>query len=245
MNAADRLRLLFEEQINVMPIAENLLVFDESNFREEMESRNFHTAVFKKSGQYWKYDVGESGPSPVEAEEIIPQDTPLIKAFRLLIAKRRYFIEEEGQLAYIVTRTDLDKIPVRIGLFGVISILETHMKNLIRNYLPTWESSISANRLNNARDLYEWKKARKEEIDLVQCLQFGDLGSIFSKQQRFKKFDPGLSREGFTDMMNDLGKLRDALAHSQSSLGFSWEEIDQMVGFVRKIIDSPDPVFEG
>jgi hypothetical protein len=122
--------------------------------------------------------------------------------------------------------------------------LETHLKELIRKYLPHWEQSISENRLNSARSLYEWKKGRKEEIDLVQCLQFGDLGSIFSKNKRFKKFDPEYSRDRFVKMMNDIGQLRDALAHSQGNLGFSWEEIDHIIRFIRIIIDAEDQVFE-
>lgn len=237
MNAADRLRLLFEEQINVMPIAENLLIFDENNYVEEMAKRNFQTAVIEKNGKYFKFDSGDVVPSPLTDADIISSETPLLIAFQKLVEKRRYFIEEGGKLAYIVTRTDLDKIPVRIGFFGLVSILETHLKDLIRKQIPDWEESISENRLVQAKNLYEWKKERKEEIDLVQCLQFGDLGSIFSKKQRFRNLGLDVSREKFTNTMNDLGKLRDALAHSQASLGFSWEEINEMMQFVRKIID--------
>jgi hypothetical protein len=245
MNSVDRLRLLFEEQINVMPITENLILFDQHNYLEEMEKRNFHSAVVNVNGKWMKYDVGDEKPTPLIEEDLMEANTPLLKAFRMLVEKRRYFIkDEEGIPAYIVTRTDLDKIPLRIGFFGVISIFETHLKDLIRKYLPDWEESLSKNRIDQARSLYEWKKGRKEEIDMVQCLQFGDLGSVFSKKQRFKKFDPSLSRERFVQQMNAIGKLRDALAHSQSHLGFSWEEIDHMIIFVRSIIDREDPVFE-
>jgi hypothetical protein len=244
MNSVDRLRLLFEEQINVMPITENLELFDQSNYREEMEKRDFQSAIVNVDGKWMKYDVGDEKPSTLLEEDLMEANTPLLKAFRMLVEKRRYFIkDEEGIPAYIVTRTDLDKIPLRIGFFGVISIFETHLKDLIRKYLPNWEESLSKNRIDQARGLYEWKKDRKEDIDLVQCLQFGDLGSVFSKNQRFKKFDPSLSRDRFVQQMNAIGKLRDALAHSQSHLGFSWEEIDQMIIFVRSIIDREDPVF--
>jgi hypothetical protein len=245
MNSVDRLRLLFEEQINVMPITENLNFYDQHNYLEEMEKRNFHSAIVSVDGKWMKYDVGDEKPSPILEEDLMEANTPLLKAFRMLVEKRRYFIkDEEGIPAYIVTRTDLDKIPLRIGFFGMISIFETHLKDLIRKYLPDWEESLSKNRIDQARRLYEWKKGRKEEIDMVQCLQFGDLGSVFSKNQRFKKFDPSLSRERFVQQMNAIGKLRDALAHSQSHLGFSWEEIDHMIIFVRSIIDREDPVFE-
>jgi hypothetical protein len=245
MNSMDRLRLLFEEQINVMPIAENLMLFDQSNFREEMEKRNFHSAIVNVAGQWMKFDDGDTALSELTAEDWMDADTPLLKAFRLLIERRRYFIkDEDGNPAYIVTRTDLDKIPMRIGFFGLISLLETHLKDLIRKQLPYWEESITANRLGQARELYDWKKARGEEIDMIQCLQFGDLGSVFSKKQRFRKFEPDFSRDNWVDMMNNIGRLRDALAHSQSHLGFTWEEIDRMIVFIRGVIDREDPVFE-
>jgi hypothetical protein len=245
MNSLDRLRLLFEEQINVLPIAENLVIFEKENFKEEMERRNFHSAVVDVEGVMMKYDEGDDVLKPISQEDLMDANTPLLKAFRMLISQRRFFIkDEDGKLSYIVTRTDLDKIPLRIGFFGLISLLETHLKDMIRKQLPHWEESLTENRLSQARSLYEWKKGRKEEIDLVQCLQFGDLGSIFSKNQRFKKFDASLSRERFVQTMNNIGKLRDALAHSQSHLGFSWDEIDQMIGFIRSIIDREDPIFE-
>ena len=244
MNSLDRLRFLIEEQIKVMPIRENLLVCVQNSYREEMEKLNFQSAVVDVDGILMKFDIGDPSLVPIPAEDIMPSETPLLIAFRMLIDKRRYFIEEDGKIAHIVTRTDLDKIPLRIGFFGMISLLETHLKELIRKYLPHWEQSISENRLNSARSLYEWKKGRKEEIDLVQCLQFGDLGSIFSKNQRFKKFDPEYSRDRFVKMMNDIGQLRDALAHSQGNLGFSWEEIDTIIRFIRIIIDAEDQVFE-
>jgi len=245
MNSIDRLRLLFEEQINVLPIAENLVIFEKDTYREEMERRNFHSAIVNVDGVLMKFDEGDESPQALTEEDLMDANTPLLKAFRMLIARRRYFIkDEEGKLAYIVTRTDLDKIPLRIGFFGLISLLETHLKDAIRKYLPNWQESISESRLSSAKNLYDWKKARKEEIDLVQCLQFGDLGSIFSKNQRFKKFDPNLSRERFVQTINYIGKLRDALAHSQSNLGFSWEEIDQMIIFIRGIIDADEVIFD-
>lgn len=245
MNSMDRLRLLFEEQINVLPIAENLMLFDQSNYREEMEKRNFHSAIINVDGTWMRFDDGDEAPSPLEEDDWMEADTPLLMAFRMLIKRRRYFIkDEEGNPAYIVTRTDLDKIPLRIGFFGLISLFETHMKELIRKHLPHWEESITENRLGQARNLYDWKKARGEEIDLIQCLQFGDLGSVFSKKQRFRKFEPDFSRDNWVDMMNNIGRLRDALAHSQSHLGFTWEEIDRMIIFIRGIIDTDEVIFD-
>lgn len=244
-NAMDRLRLLFEEQITVMTIAENLKVFDLNSFREEMEAGNFNTAVIFHEGEWMKFDVGDDEPSPVSEDELMPESKPLLMAFRMLLEKRRFFIpDEKGDLQYVVTRTDLDKIPLRIGVFGLISLLETHLKEIMRRFIPDWEESLSENRLQQATKLYEWKKERGEEIDLVQCLQFGDLGSVFSKMQRFRKFEPDFSRDDWVNMMNGIGRLRDALAHSQLRLGFSWEEVDKVIIFIRRIIDVQDINFD-
>lgn len=240
----ERLRLLFEEQITVMTIAENLEIFDLNSFREEMEAKNYNTAVIFHEGKWLKFDLGDTNPSPVTQEELMPENKPVLLAFRMLLEKRRFFIpDEKGNLQYIVTRTDLDKIPMRIGIFGLISLLETHLKELVRKSIPDWQESLSENRLEQASRLHDWKKERGEEIDLVQCLQFGDLGSIFSKKQRFRKFEPGFSRDNWVDMMNAIGRLRDALAHSQLRLGFSWEEIDGIIVFIRRIIDSENITF--
>jgi hypothetical protein len=237
----ERLRLLFEEQITVMTIAEDLRIFDLATYQEEMANCNFNTSVIFHKGEWLKYDKGDEQPNLITQEDLMTENTPILVAFRLLLEKRRFFIpDESGKLSYIVTRTDLDKIPLRIGIFGLISILETHLKDLVRQLVPNWQDSLSEKRLEQAINLYEWKKDRKEEIDLVQCLQFGDLGSIFSKNQRFKKFEPDFSRDNWVDMMNAIGRLRDALAHSQLRLGFSWEEIDRILLFIRRIIDAGD-----
>lgn len=144
----DRLRLLFEEQISVMSIAENLKVFEMDNFRDEMKSNNFNTAVILYDGKWLKFDIGDAEPSSVSGDELMPESKPLLLAFRMLLEKRRFFIpDQSGNLQYIVTRTDLDKIPLRIGIFCLISLLETHLKEIIRRFLPEWQESLSENRL--------------------------------------------------------------------------------------------------
>lgn len=240
-NALDRLRLLFEEQITVMTLAENLEVFSKENFLSEMQERRFHTAVFFEDQKWWRFDIGELEPVPVGPEDLLEASTPILTAFRGLLKKRRFFIKDEsGELAFIITRTDLDKIPMRICIFGMISTFETFLKELVRASINDWQESLSQNRLHQAEKLFAWKMERGEDIDLIQCLQFGDLGSIFSKKQRFKNFEPGFSRDDWVDMMNAIGKLRDALAHSQLNLGFTWEEIDGIILFIRRIIDKGD-----
>ncbi|MGY6558787.1 MAG: hypothetical protein ACXIT9_05850 [Nitritalea sp.] len=235
----DRLRLIFEEQLSVLTLAEPLAIFSMQDYMEKMGQQGFHSAFIQdEAGHYWCFEADDERPRPVEEADWLPPETPLLSVFRLLQEKRRYFIRDEEQLpAYIVTRTDLDKMPMRLGIFGMISIFETFLKEKIRHEIADWQSSISAERLAAATQLYATKRAREEEIDLVQCLQFGDIGSIYSKQQRFRAFDPTLSRDRWVERMNAIGKLRDALAHSQAHLGLSWPEIGTLIAFIRSVVD--------
>ncbi|EIM77100.1 hypothetical protein A3SI_07329 [Nitritalea halalkaliphila LW7] len=235
----DRLRLIFEEQLSVLTLAEPLLIFSLADYKEKMAQQGFHSAFMQdEAGIFWCFEAGDTAPRLVESTDWLAPETPLLSVFRLLQEKRRYFIrDEEGLPAYIVTRTDLDKMPMRLGIFGMISIFETYLKEKIRQEIADWQGSISAERLAAAQQLYAIKRAREEEIDLVQCLQFGDIGSIYSKQQRFRAFDQNLSRDRWVQQMNAIGKLRDALAHSQAHLGLSWPEIGTLIAFIRSVVD--------
>lgn len=75
-SAFDRLRLLFEEQVTVLTIAENLWIFSKEHYREQMEQMNFHAAFVIDDGKYWKYDDGDDRLSPVEDHDWMDLNTP-------------------------------------------------------------------------------------------------------------------------------------------------------------------------
>lgn len=227
---------LFDRYVPVLCIAEKTHPFPATSFREEMARRNFQTVLVQMPGGLRKFDSGDSSPSPIGAEDLLHEHTPLIRAFERLLDRRRFFIETAGKISHIVTRSDLDKIPMRLVVIGYISVWETFLRDRVKSEVPGWQQSLSAERLASAEALYQLKKSRNEEIDLIQCLQLADLGSIFSKDKRYKKLMPGASREQYDAMVRNIGKLRDALAHSQPRLPFSWEEIDVQLRFMRKAI---------
>ncbi|WP_158858947.1 hypothetical protein [Lunatibacter salilacus] len=231
-----------QNHLRVKSIAEELLLFKMENYRQEMADRNFQTAVIQTPEGLLKIDLGDTKPTRISPDEIFSPDIPLFEVFPFIASNRRVFIGIDSNISHIATRSDLDKIPVRLGLFGLISVLESVIKELVRTSLPQWEESLSKERLDSARKLYQLKTSRSEEIDLIQCLQLGDLGSIFSKSKRYKLFDPSLSRKSFDDKIRNIGKLRDALAHSQDILPFDWSEISMMIGFIRDILKNKQPI---
>lgn len=230
-----------QNHLRVKSIGEELVLFTSENYKQVMAHHNFQTAVITTPEGLMKFDLGNQQPTPISPEEVFPPETPLFEAFPHIARNRRVFIGIESKVTHIATRSDLDKIPIRLGLFGLISVLESVLREIVRSSLPEWEESLSEERLDSARTLYQLKTARSEEIDLIQCLQLGDLGSIFSKNKRYKIFGPSVSRKIYDDRIRNIGKLRDALAHSQDILPFDWEEIATMVGFIRQILQNNQP----
>jgi hypothetical protein len=145
MNSIDRLRLLFEETDQCHAINRKPAFFRPIQLQGRNGKKEFS---FCRSQCKWKLDEIRFGamktPMPLTEEDFMDANTPLLKAFRMLVQKRRFFIkDDDGNPAYIVTKTDLDKIPLRIGIFGLISLFETHLKDLIRKQLPNWEETAS------------------------------------------------------------------------------------------------------
>jgi hypothetical protein len=225
-----------QNHLRIKSIGEELLVFTLENYRQEMADRNFQTAVIQTSEGLLKFDLGDQQPTPISPEEVFLPVTPLFEAFPYIARNRRAFIGSQSKITHIATRSDLDKIPVRLGLFGLISVLESVLKEIVRSSIPQWEESLSEERLKSARTLYQLKTSRSEEIDLIQCLQLGDLGSIFSKNKRYKLFDASISRNVYNDKVKNIGKLRDALAHSQNILPYDWEDMAVMIAFIKQIL---------
>lgn len=231
-----------QNHLRVKSIAEELLLFSLDNYKSEMSRRNFQTAVIQTPDGFLKFDLGDNTPSPISPDEVFSADIPLFEVFPFIALNRRAFIGRNSKITHIATRSDLDKIPVRLGLFGLISVLESVLREIVRSSLPKWEASLSEERLDSAKKLYELKTARSEEIDLIQCLQLGDLGSIFSKNKRYKIFGASLSRNIYVDRMGNIGKLRDSLAHSQDILPFDWKEISTMIDFIKLILGKELPI---
>ncbi|WP_114748397.1 hypothetical protein [Pleomorphovibrio marinus] len=236
MQKIQELLNLFEKHLTVMAIAEELFIFSKETFREEMEKRRYETAVLEDSGQLLKFDKGDEFPMPIATNDTLPAHTSLFETYERLLQKRRFFILSPNGITHIVTRSDLDKIPLRLGVFGLVSVFETFLKEKVRKEVKDWEISLTTERLKLAKRLLEEKILRKEDIDLVQCLQLGDLRTIFSKEKRYRSLIKELKRDKYDKTLKAIVRLRDALAHAQPALPYSWDEIYELVVFMKKIM---------
>ena len=70
----------------------------------------------------------KSHTRPMSAEHLVPGATSLGALLTVLLNKERVFVLTGPQVRGIVTRADLNKPPVRVYLFGLMSLLEMHLR---------------------------------------------------------------------------------------------------------------------
>jgi hypothetical protein len=141
------------------------------------------------------------------------------------------FVTILGQVGGIVTKTDLQKPPVRMWLFGMITIIEMGLTRFIESAYPdgSWRQCMSESRLQKAEVLLEERRRRNQDLDLLDCLQFSDRGQIVLRNEELRKRAGFVSRNRGEQTVKELEALRNNLAHSQDIVASDWEIIVKLV----------------
>jgi hypothetical protein len=144
----------------------------------------------------------------------------------------------------IITRADLNKPAARMFVFSVLSLFEMHLTYWIRNsYKGTsWREQLSAGRLENAERLQKLRLEHKQDLDLVDCLQFADKGLLIAKSDTaLAALNVGDVRE-FRKLLGRCEKLRNNLAHGQADLagGTDWGSILNDISTVQGVLECSD-----
>lgn len=171
--------------------------------------------------------------------DLVSDSTPLIETIGLLDGRDALFVLDGDQVRGVVTPADLQKTPVRMLLFGLISLLEMQLTRLIRQHYETesWQESLSEGRRQNAEKILEERRKRNEELTLLDCIQFGDKKDLIADVQVYRdKLGLG-SKKAARETLKNVRRLRDDLAHSQDILGGrSATEIIEAVDTIRDLV---------
>jgi len=160
--------------------------------------------------------------------ELVAESMPLIDLLPILHDNQRIFVLERNQVNGIVTRGDLQKAPIRMLLFGLVTLLEMNLLYLIKIYYPkdSWTKHLKVNRLKNAEKLQSIRKERNEAIDLVDCLQFCDKSKLILKKPEILKSIGIKSIQYAERILKSSEILRNNLAHAQDIVkGLSWTKV--------------------
>ena len=151
----------------------------------------------------------------IKPEVIVPFDAPLTECMNLVCENKRLFVHGADGIEGIVTVADLQKQPVRLFLFGTISMLEMAMTEWIRKEYPgdSWKGLPCKRYVREAENWHGKRRDADQELDLVDCLCLHGKGQVITKRGEMWSalgFQSKAEAEGF---FKDAKDLRDNLAH--------------------------------
>jgi hypothetical protein len=246
------LRKLFEHEIKIKHVAERLKCcsYDEesSKLRKEMEDLDFDVMGIEEEGEVRGHVKRlELGTGPVKnyeerflASDLIPESAPLLTAFSALYDSPKKFVTRKNKVIGIVTRGDLQKAPVRMWLFGLITLLEMHILRIIRNHFPndSWKTHLSNGRLRSTEGLFASRKKRNEAIDLADCLQFCDKRDLILEIPDIKESMEKQWGKSAKSLLESTEQIRDKLSHAQDIvIGSTWHEIIDLVKNIECLLE--------
>ena len=190
----------------------------------------------------------ENHRKPLSAEHLISDATPIADLLWVLRIKERAFVLIGPEVKGIVTFADLNKPPVRVYLFGLVSLVEMHLRFWIRTAYRdgSWQGHLKEKRIENANKLHAERQKLNQQIDLLDCVQVCDLSDLFLGNEDLRKRLGIESKGKGEDLLSDFEKLRDRLAHSQQDLveGTTWPELIDVVEKLEALVHRSDDEVE-
>jgi hypothetical protein len=148
---------------------------------------------------------------PLSEENLIAADASILDFVREADRQRCRLVVSGIRISGLVSLSDLQKLPVRAALFGLVTCLEIIMTAAIQRESKGAEGWLQ--RLSDCRRgkiQTEISKAKIEDSFVNDLLftQFGDKVTIIRKSPRF-----AFGTNAFKDDLGMIQKLRDGLAH--------------------------------
>jgi hypothetical protein len=245
-----RMRRLLNEGIPAAYIAEALPSFDAehdaSEVRAFMHENDLDVVGIRSRGSVAGYALRDSLVKgacgdhlrPFGRKQTVFADAPLSRVIDALARYDHCFVSVLGAVGAVIGREDLQKPPVRMWLFGMITILEMFFARAVEELYPggSWEKEVTPARLGKAKELCEERRKRGRHAKLFDCLQLSDKARVFLRDPAARKdFGFETAREG-KRAIKALESLRNNLAHAQDIVSYDWEAIVLISVRVNRIV---------
>lgn len=237
---------LLEESFTAYQIAVPLETInsnsDPSEINQLFNEKNYDVIGYKDGnsivGYLHKEDIKDKyRVRDFDIKDVIAVNTPLIHSISLLSSRDRLFLIDRSSIKYIITKADLQKAPVRMLFFGLITLFESQLANAINRRYPNndWKWLLKENRINETEKVYQTKLASNTEIDLLDCTQLADKNSIIVATVEFTNLLPYTSKTKAEKWLRKVEALRNDLAHSQSL--HEWFENKEVIKLINEVND--------
>jgi hypothetical protein len=229
----------YAQGITASDVAESFASFDAqtpaATVRAFMDANEFDIVGVRRDGYVVGYVSRESlgkgacGESLVEfpPARVMPASAPIFVIVALLDESPCVFMTVLGHVAGVITREDISKPPVRMWLFGVVTMLEMAFNRLLESRFPedSWVEALSPARLAKAESLQAERKRVGEPTSLVECLYFTDKAHILFAQKDIRELFGIPSATRARQVTSGLKRLRDNLAHSGDIVNRGWDTL--------------------
>jgi hypothetical protein len=164
---------------------------------------------------------------------------PMLNVLESLKNHQQLFVLAMGEVFGIVMLGDLQKAPVRMWFFGVVSLLEMQLLRVIRITFPNeeWKNCLIEERLALAENILSQRKEQNIEIDLADCLQLADKIVLVLENEQVMKALGIESKSQGNKLLGKLERLRNDLAHSQDFVTSRWPELVDLMKRAEKFIE--------
>ena len=245
-----RMQRLFSEGFIVLDISEALISFDADRDASEvqrfMSEKNLSIIGVRIDGVVAGYTTKneltggkcQDHMHSLDHKQVLSATASLQEVMEALAENRYCFVSVLGKVGGIVSRADIQKPPVRMWLFGMITIMEMFMVRTIEKLYPnsSWRQEVSQGRLKKAEAILRERQRRNQDARLIDCLQFSDKGCILIKTPDLRKDFGFESMAVAKRAVKDLESLRNNLAHAQDILTDNWAAIVAMATRVNRIM---------
>jgi hypothetical protein len=226
---AERLGRTFLRSLTAADLVESLLSLDENQpaamgldlLRETREAvlgvrRSGAIAGWVQSGDLVGGTIGMHARE-ICREDMIEETASLDVVLAMLTSRDHIFVRWLGKVTGVIVKRDLQKAPMRMWLFGAITVLDVNMTWAIEKLHSenSWQKFLSQGRLEKALALQTERQRRGGECRLVDCLQLKDKGDILLRDRRLLAVLGLTSQRQADRFTRDIEFLRNHLAHTQ------------------------------
>ena len=171
-------------------------------------------------------------------DQVLDGDASLAEVIHVLTRHNHCFVSLLGSVGGIITRSDIQKPIIRMWLFGMITLIEMNLAERIRAKWTdeSWAGLISSSRLSKAKELFDERRRRKQNCDLLDCLQFSDKARIIIEDPEHLKELGFQSKSLAKQVSKELESLRNNLAHAQDIVTHDWPQIARMAKRFEKML---------
>ena len=244
-----RMARILDQGFSAMDIAEPLASLDGNQpalrAKEFMATNKLEILGIRKDARIIGYVLLDDLTDGICSEHIrsfednILSDSASIADVIIQLAELDFtFISILGTVSAIITKHDIDKPPVRMWLFGIVTILDMYISRQVEVVFPDdeWQTKLSPQRLEKAITLQAERLRRNQRARLIDCLQLTDKAYILAKDPNSKENLNFTSKRDAERQIKSFESLRNNLAHTQSLTTYDWETIVRLAERQDKIL---------